>query len=571
MAQAHYGMSLERLETEYTRLSATLSPDFVDVANLIALHIHFRLGASRVRAIALLEEAQTIGESIGYVEGLVMTDLSYGFIAFRDGEKDKVESIFRNAMAQAEQLGNPVLQAHALALLALWCNVYGGEGDALTYCLMAHDFLTNHAWDVIGRIIVLNQLGSSYVQLRQFESAARYWGECHTLCMEIQDYLRGLVTRCRVSECLYESQQYDKALTLAEQGLKECEILVPTHPGLKSTYSDFLIIMAKVWMQLGNDDLAKSYAERAYQWTINIPKWRDNSLFINAYFNALTVLGTLEWHSGNIPEALDLLIQASEIDKDINRASMAHVHLTLSQIYRDVGDFQKALHHFEHFHDYRTAAEAIKHYEQIQIVYQMSNAIKVQHATFRLHQENAKLQQVVANLHSLHLQVRDSAQRDSLTQMYNRRYLEEQLPRLLMDAERNEQPLSVAMVDLDNFKQINDTFRHTTGDVVLQKVTELIQNQLHSTDIAVRYGGDELLLLFPATSTASAQTRLEKIRRAILAYDWNPFGHGLQVTVSVGLATALQDDDGQRLIDRADAQLLAAKQSGKNRLLMVAS
>jgi diguanylate cyclase (GGDEF)-like protein len=571
MAQAHYGMSLARLETEYIRLAATPSPDFVDVANLIALHIHFRLGASRSRAVALLEEAKQSAENCDYTEGLVMADLTYGFIAFRDGEKEKVEAIFRNAMAQAERLSNPVLQAHALALLALWCNTYGGEGDALTYCLMAHDLLSSHAWDVIGRIIVLNQLGLSYVQLRQFESAARYWGECHTLCMEIEDYLRGLVTRCRLAECLYESQRYEDALALSEQGLGDCEALIPNHPGLKSTYADFLIIVAKIWMQQGKDELAKSFATRAYEWTRSIPEWRENNLFVAAHFNALTVLGTLHWHSGSIPEALDLLNMAIQVDKDVGRAGLAHVHLTLSQIYREIGDYQQALHHFEQFHDYRTAAEAIKHYEQIQIVYQMSNAIMVQHATFRLHQENAKLQQVVANLHALHLQVRDSAQRDSLTQLYNRRYLEEQLPRLLADAHRNEQPLSLAMVDLDNFKQINDNFRHTTGDAVLQKVTELVQAQLHSTDIGVRYGGDELLLLFPATSTASAQTRLEKIRRAILAYEWNHLAQGLQVTISVGLATSVADDDDQSLIDRADTHLLGAKRSGKNRLLMVAS
>jgi diguanylate cyclase (GGDEF)-like protein len=572
MAQAHYGMSLALLEAEYERLSSTPSPDLVDVINLVAFHIHFRLGPARTRTFALLEEAQTLAATLHYAEGMVMAELTRGFIALRDSDKERVEGVFRNAMAQAEQLGNPVLQAHALALLALWCNRYGGEGDALSYCLMAHDLLAKEPWDVIGRIVILNQLGYSYSQLRQFESAARYWEECHTLCMGIEDYLRGLITRCRLAETWYESQRYDDALALAEEGREDCEALMPTHTGLSSTYADFIIIIAKIWMQRGNDVLAQTYAQRACRWIENLPQWQENEIFVQTYFSALTVLGTLWWRAGNVTEALALLNQAIEFkDRNINRTSLAGIHLTLSQIYREIGDFEKALLNFEHYHDYRAAAEAIKHYEQIQIVYQMSNAIMVQHATFRLHQENAKLQQVVANLHMLHLQVRDSAQRDSLTQLFNRRYLEEQLPRLLLESRRSGQPFSVAMVDFDNFKQINDTFRHSTGDVVLQTVTDLIQRHLTSTDIAVRYGGDEILLLFPATSGATAQKWLEKIRRAIHTYAWAEIAHGLQVTISVGLATAQLNDDGQSLIDRADAHLLAAKRSGKNQLLMVAS
>lgn len=572
MAQAHYGMSLARLEVEYQRLSSTPSTDLVDVANLIAFHIHFRLGPARTRTLVLLDEVKAIALSLNYKEGVVMAELTHGFMALRENEGDRVEAIFRNAMAQAEELGNPVLQAHALALLSLWCNRYGGEGDALSYCLMAHDLLSKHPWDVIGRIVILNQLGNSYVQIRQYESAARYWEECHALCMAVDDYIRGLITRCRLAECWYEGQRYDDALRLAEQGREDCEALMPTHTGLSATYSDFLVIVAKIWMQRGNNDLAQRYAERACKWIENLPNWQENDIFIQSYFHTLIVLGTLRWQRGSIFDALELLNQAvSYKGRSVNRTNLANAHLTLSQIYREIGNFEQALVHFEHYHEYRSAAEAIKHYEQIQIVYQMSNAIMVQHATFRLHQENAKLQQVVANLHTLHLQVRDSAQRDSLTQLFNRRYLEEQLPRLVIDARRSGQPLSVAMVDFDNFKQINDTFRHSTGDTVLQIVTELIQNHLHSTDIAVRYGGDEILLLFPVTSGLAAQSRLEKIRRAIHTYNWMEIAPGLQVTISVGLATALPNDDGQSLIDRADAQLLIAKRSGKNQLLMVAS
>ncbi len=360
MAQVHYGMSLARLEAEYGRLSPTPTADLVDVINLIAFHIHFRLGPYRTRTLALLAEAQHLATTLAYTEGKVMAELTYGFLAYRDNDNERVEAIFRDAMAHAERLGNPFLQAHALALLALWCNRYGGEGDALSYCLMAHDLLSKQPWDVIGRIVVLNQLGHSYSQLRQFESAARYWDECHALCMGIDDYLRGLVTRCRLAEAWYESQRYDEALALAEQGLRDCEALVPTHTGLSSTYSDFLIIVAKVWMKRGNDDLAQTYGERARQWIENLPELPENEIFMQSYFHALSVLGTLRWQAGDISEALVLLNQAIALTQHgMNRTTLASTHATLSKIYRDTGDFEQALIHFEQYRSYADESKGV--------------------------------------------------------------------------------------------------------------------------------------------------------------------------------------------------------------------
>ncbi len=233
--------------------------------------------------------------------------------------------------------------------------------------------------------------------------------------------------------------------------------------------------------------------------------------------------------------------------------------------------FQRALEHFEQYHHYRTLAETTRHYEQIQVVYRLSNAIRVQQATSQLHQENMALQEVVASLHALHKQVRESAQRDSLTQLYNRRYLEEQLPRLLAEFQRGGAPLSAAMLDMDDFKRINDTFRHTMGDTVLQRIAEVVQTALAPGDIAVRYGGDELLVLMPDTPIPQAQTRVEAIRQAIQTHDWSVLAPGLTVTLSAGVATARASDEGMSLVERADANLLAAKRRGKNRLMGAAA
>src|SRR5690606_6638466 len=136
----------------------------------------------------------------------------------------------------------------------------------------------------------------------------------------------------------------------------------------------------------GNDEAARACAEQARGAVTGIEGWRENQIFISAYFQTLTALGRLHQRAGDGDAALGYLREAQALVSDaIARTSVAGLHEMLSQLYREQGDFQRALEHFEQYHHYRTLAEATRHYEQIQVVYQLSNAIQVQRATSRLH------------------------------------------------------------------------------------------------------------------------------------------------------------------------------------------
>jgi diguanylate cyclase (GGDEF)-like protein len=162
---------------------------------------------------------------------------------------------------------------------------------------------------------------------------------------------------------------------------------------------------------------------------------------------------------------------------------------------------------------------------------------------------------------------RDLADRDPLTGFFNHRYLHERLSQEAVRAVRTRRPLSVVMIDLDDFKLVNDTFGHVYGDRVLVYVAETIRSTLRSSDIAARYGGDEFALVLPETTVADAVRVGERILEAFRAAPFLIDGRSqFPVGASIGVATHPRDGrTATDLIAAADAGLYAAKNAGGNR------
>jgi diguanylate cyclase (GGDEF)-like protein len=164
---------------------------------------------------------------------------------------------------------------------------------------------------------------------------------------------------------------------------------------------------------------------------------------------------------------------------------------------------------------------------------------------------------------------REMAHRDALTGMYNRRYVNERLPALIGEAAATGTPISLAIVDLDHFKRVNDTLSHSTGDTVLQRVAEILDEAATGPAVAARMGGEEFLLIFPGADAAEAAKRCEGLRLRIRAYGWEPIIGTLAVTASIGLATVTGGPTTQSaMLSRADRNLYAAKRGGRDRVVM---
>lgn len=160
--------------------------------------------------------------------------------------------------------------------------------------------------------------------------------------------------------------------------------------------------------------------------------------------------------------------------------------------------------------------------------------------------------------------------RDPLTGLFNRRYLEEFLTQELARAQRKQQPIGVIMVDVDHFKRFNDTYGHDAGDYVLQAVGGILKEHIRGSDIACRYGGEEMNVILPESSIEETAMRAEEIRQAIaqlsLTHNRQKLGG---VTVSLGVAAFPQHGaSSTALIQTADAALYRAKAAGRNRVVV---
>src|SRR5438874_2098896 len=167
----------------------------------------------------------------------------------------------------------------------------------------------------------------------------------------------------------------------------------------------------------------------------------------------------------------------------------------------------------------------------------------------------------------LYAQAERLATTDGLTALLNRRTFNAQLHARLREAERYQRPLSLLLLDIDHFKQVNDGYGHPAGDAVLRSVASLLTRQARETDIVARYGGEEMALILPETDARGALAIAERIRKAVGGAH-HPTDQGtLKVTVSAGLSTWSGGADGaEELLVAADKALYRAKQAGRNRV-----
>jgi diguanylate cyclase (GGDEF)-like protein len=166
--------------------------------------------------------------------------------------------------------------------------------------------------------------------------------------------------------------------------------------------------------------------------------------------------------------------------------------------------------------------------------------------------------------------LREQAIRDPLTGLYNRRYLENVLPRELNRSVRSQRPMSVVMVDIDHFKRFNDTYGHKAGDLVLQAVARTMQEFLRSSDLACRYGGEEFVLLLSEMEGEMAVRRVERLLEQVSLLAIEIEGLGLPtITFSAGVASCpLHATQQEQLLGLADAAMYSAKNGGRNRVLL---
>jgi diguanylate cyclase (GGDEF)-like protein len=182
-----------------------------------------------------------------------------------------------------------------------------------------------------------------------------------------------------------------------------------------------------------------------------------------------------------------------------------------------------------------------------------------------LAEAHAELKRRTEQLEMLQSELREQAERDWLTGLYNRRFLAQELERL--SRQRLTGAVSLAVLDIDKFKSINDRYGHEAGDQVLVRVSRLLCDTLRDTDSVVRSGGEEFILLMPHTDERAATACCERIRKAIADEVWEAIGEDVSLTCCVGVASAQAQHDLAALLRLADQRLYEAKNGGRDRIV----
>lgn len=187
----------------------------------------------------------------------------------------------------------------------------------------------------------------------------------------------------------------------------------------------------------------------------------------------------------------------------------------------------------------------------------------------RLNQVNQELTAQLEAVTELEKEVRELAIHDALTGLFNRHYLSERLESEYSRAERASHPISFLLMDIDHFKDINDTYGHQAGDYALKTIAQIIMSQIRKSDIACRFGGEEFMIILPNTDMESAVQKADAFRQSISDRVYEFGGKKFSVTISIGIAVyPVHGTENDRILSKADAALYEAKRAGRNRVVV---
>ncbi len=429
--------------------------------------------------------------------------------------------LYLHSLGLAQSLGNLDAEGAALGNLGA---VYLEQGE-----LTRAQELFQKGLEICIRVgnqqreaVVRNNLGFTYYRLDSHQSSLEYSQQALELAQKLRDRRIEASALGNLALTYFALGQYDTALELNKRALELERSLHNRH-----TEADLLLQIGRIWLE-----------KRSY----------------------VMAQGTLE-------EALQVA-QASG-----NRKAHTEVHLYLSEVWQHKGQFALALQQHRLYHELTTAnlrEQLERKTLALLIRFQAEQALQqaeiVRLRNVELVAANEALKQANLEKSNLLAQLEQMVRTDPLTQIYNRRYLEQNLSQLFEQSRTEQWPLSVALIDLDHFKAINDTYSHQAGDEVLKTTAHLFRESLPDVELIARYGGEEFAIVFPRTPVTEAAAACERLRQRIEAYDWSFIHPDLVVTVSIGVSDAPSAPNHEKLLMVADQYLYDAKRKRRNQV-----
>jgi diguanylate cyclase (GGDEF)-like protein len=495
------------------------------------------IDAILARAILAAEAAARAGEPVLVRRAeLVQADMRQ-----RHGDAGEAARTFLETYRWAEEHDCRPLLARCHFHLTLTYHYLGDQAASFEHAVSSVELLEVGAPDGL-RIIYLIRLANALAEMGSIEASRLRYRQAEDLAVRIGDLRRQMLVLNNLAYTELEAGDVGQATAVLERmyataGALNRELLVVE----RDTVANILISL---------DRLAE--AEQILEAIHDAPGWFEVHDFADA---ALTLAG-VQRRLGHLDRAQVSLDRCHQICADHALTGLAvRAKAEQAELHAANDDYRAA---FEEYKRFNAASEEMRSRQQ-------EARARTRQAMF----ETAEAREDAERY-------REQARRDALTGIHNRRHVDERLPQLIAQSARAGLPLTVALLDLDHFKRINDTLSHETGDRVLVVVAGLLQSYIETVPgdgLAGRLGGEEFLLVLPGVTAGEAVAMLDGLREAVAGYSWRDITGDLPVTVSVGLATSngTQDDVTQAaLVADADRALYAAKHSGRNRVMAAA-
>ena len=530
-------------------------------------------------ALPRAQEALSIATAEGYRRGRARALLVSGRSRCLTLDCESALADLQEAARVLEQVRDASGKARALNWIA---NVHIRRADYPAALALSREALAiqRASGDREGEGYSLLVLGNGYFELAEYSRALEHYSASQRIREELGDR-RGLAHCLNNIACIHgESGNTREALRFCERNLdlirelgdrhSEATTLLNMGAGheLLGEYEKAIesfrcglevaraigdrMVEANALGALGDAHRKKGDLERAVDcYRAGLEVARANGL---RRYEAIIRIGlgqALAARGGE--DALDHLRLGVEVAGEIGLRRMLYEgHRALSEFHEARGDTAGALEHFKAYHRIEHEIFNADSERRIQALLVHAEIERAERESELLRQKNEELDRLTRE--------------DALTGLSNRRHVDERLALEVDRARRFGRHLTVALLDLDHFKQINDRFSHAVGDDVLRAVGRILREGTRHVDVVGRYGGEELVLVLVETAPEEARGICERLRAAIEAHDWASIHPDLRVTASIGLSGDVSHETPEGLLAAADVRLYEAKRSGRNRV-----
>ncbi len=520
---------------------------------------------------------------------------------------DKAEEYAKEAMEIASENEYTAGVARSYRVLGISCWSRGdfyGALEQFNRCLKVYRVI----YDISGLIGTNLNIGLMHTELGDYSKAFEYYFQCVEMCEGDPDYEAILATAFLNIGVAYERMgDTGKALEYYFNGLD----LYIKHGNTLSIGRSYANI-ASVYLAKGEMDKSLEYASKS----LAIAEEEDAS---SEKAHAYLLLGLVFEKKSDYEKSLEFFLKSKDIVEKLGeKHNVIYAYYGLSNVYKELGEYEKAFEYIEkgvglsrdigakhtEIEGYKSLAEFYennsdlesslecykKYWELKEEVIGDEAADKIAHLQV-MHEVEKKEKE--AEIHRLkneelviEIEERKKAEKalkeseekfrklsieDPLTGVFNRRYFFDQAERFITRANADGNNLCLAIIDIDHFKRINDTYGHMAGDYVLKELAGTIIEYIRPSDILARYGGEEFSLLLTDVSCENTLNTMERIREAIGGHGFVFGEETIGITISAGIAALDEAGDGGKKIDellkQADERLYEAKESGRNKVV----